>query len=162
LLDLPPPGDDPDAASLERYAATALFVERARAARPGFAIGDEDAAAIAAICRLLDGLPLAIELAAARARLLPPRELLARLRGDGGEGEARVGMLATIRAYALGRLAGSGPGGGEAGLLAERHAAHFLAFAEAAEAGLTGADQRAWLRRLDAEQGNVQAALRWA
>src|SRR5262249_49494698 len=65
-------------------------------------------------------------------------------RADGPDGEARVGMLATIRAYAQERLDEAGPIGREADLLAERHAAHFLAFAEAAEAGLTGPGQLAW------------------
>jgi predicted ATPase/DNA-binding SARP family transcriptional activator len=57
-------------------AAAALFVERARAVRPGLELDHE---AISAICRTLDGLPLALELAATRTRLLGPRELLARL-----------------------------------------------------------------------------------
>ena len=70
------------AATLEELAeseAVALFVERARAIEPGFALGPENAAAVAAVCAALDGLPLAIELAAARVRLLPPRAILERL-----------------------------------------------------------------------------------
>lgn len=59
--------------------AVALFVERAKAVKPGFAMAEEDESAIAEICRRLDGLPLAIELAAARVKLLSPRALLARL-----------------------------------------------------------------------------------
>ncbi|MBA2461628.1 MAG: adenylate/guanylate cyclase domain-containing protein, partial [Actinobacteria bacterium] len=57
----------------------ALFVERARAVTAGFALTDETTAAVEEICRRLDGLPLAIELAAARVRILPPSALLARL-----------------------------------------------------------------------------------
>ena len=64
---------------LERIDAVRLFVERARSMDPGFAITDENARAIAEICVRLDGLPLAIELAAARIRARPPSVLLARL-----------------------------------------------------------------------------------
>src|SRR5437016_6207352 len=59
-------------ASLSENPAVQLFVERARALRPDFALTPENGAAIAEICRRLDGLPLAIERAAARSRLLTP------------------------------------------------------------------------------------------
>jgi predicted ATPase len=75
-----PPGDAaPDPGQLRRYAAVGLFTERAHAAAPDFELTAGNAAAVAEICRRLDGLPLAIELAAARVRLLPPQALLERL-----------------------------------------------------------------------------------
>ena len=69
----------PTAASLAACESVRLFTERAAAAVPGFALDEANAAAIAAIARRLDGLPLAIELAAARVKLLPPQAILPRL-----------------------------------------------------------------------------------
>jgi predicted ATPase/class 3 adenylate cyclase len=77
-LALPEPGTA-DVAGLAGYEAIALFVERARAVKPAFAITGDTGPAVAGICIRLDGLPLAIELAASRIRLLEPREILARL-----------------------------------------------------------------------------------
>jgi transcriptional regulator with AAA-type ATPase domain/predicted ATPase/DNA-binding SARP family transcriptional activator len=65
--------------ALDRFAAVTLFVERARAVDPEFALTEANARAVAEICIRLDGLPLAIELAAARSKLLPPQAMLARL-----------------------------------------------------------------------------------
>jgi predicted ATPase/class 3 adenylate cyclase len=64
---------------LTQYEAVRLFVERARAVHVDFAVTNDNAPAVAAICHRLDGLPLAIELAAARIRLLAPEAMLARL-----------------------------------------------------------------------------------
>ena len=90
-LALPPLGEAGDMrqgpeASLETYAAVALFVERARVAQPGFHLTGENDQVVAEICVRLDGLPLAIELAAARTRVLPLEALLARL-------NSRLGLL---------------------------------------------------------------------
>jgi predicted ATPase/transcriptional regulator with XRE-family HTH domain len=71
---------------VERYPAVQLFVVRAGAVLPSFALTDANHEAVAAICRRLDGLPLAIELAAARIKLLPPKTLYDRLQN-------RLGLL---------------------------------------------------------------------
>jgi predicted ATPase/DNA-binding CsgD family transcriptional regulator len=69
----------PDVETLSQYAAVSLFLQRARAIKPDFAMTRANLQAIATICARLDGLPLAIELAAARIKLLPPPVLLQRL-----------------------------------------------------------------------------------
>ena len=215
--------------------AVALFVDRARAVRPGFALTPGNAPAVAEICRRLEGLPLAIELAAARTRLLDPATLLRRLTAsfdalgtgavdlperqqtlratvewsvgllddaerslletmavfvDGWTIEAaaqvagldedralelsealarhsliylddgaspRSRMLETIRAFVAERLAGR-PDAGEIG---RRHAGYYRALAERADRPLRGAGHDALLDRLQAEAGNLAAAVRW-
>jgi predicted ATPase/class 3 adenylate cyclase len=73
---LPPPDD------LGGYEAVGLFVERARSVKSDFGITEQNASAVAGICIRLDGLPLAIELAAARVKLLPPEKILERLESN--------------------------------------------------------------------------------
>jgi predicted ATPase/class 3 adenylate cyclase len=80
-LGLPDPANLPSLSQLSQYEAVALFIERARAVKPEFAVTNENAPAVAEICVRLDGLPLAIELAAARIRIFTPQAMLDRL-GD--------------------------------------------------------------------------------
>ena len=238
-LALPDPSRPEPVAQLIQYEAIRLFVERAQAAKPAFALTDANAAAVAEICRQLDGLPLAIELAAARIKLLPPQALLDRLgerlkvlvggardaparqrtlrdaidwshdllsahdqtlfrrlavfaggctleaveavanaAGDldtlegmtslvdesllrqieGLDDEPRFAMLETIREYGLERLDASG----ESGTVRERHATYFASVAEALRPYLYGPDQGRTIGQLEAEQGNIRAALSWA
>src|SRR5439155_21728512 len=91
-LDVPDPGDPVDVEALGRRTAVALFVQRARGVRPGFALTPENAAAVADPCPRLDGLPLAIELAAARTRHPSPQELLERLRAPAGPDGTGAGL----------------------------------------------------------------------
>ena len=234
----------PDAArplppeELARVPSVALFVERAQAVAPRFALTGENAAAVAGICTRLDGLPLAIELAAARVKLLSPSALHARLdrclqvltggpkdvptrqqtlratidwshqvlsaaeqrlfrrlavfagpctveaaeavcdykqelgmdvlegmasvvdqsllrRSEGPDGEPRFEMLATIREYALERLAEAG----EEALTRRAHAAYFLVLAEEGGRFVYGPEPGAWLARFDLELDDLRAAL---
>ena len=78
-LALPDPGRLPPIGLLARYEAVRLFVERAQAAKSGFTLTGENSRAVAEICARLDGLPLAIELAAARVKILPPQAMLGRI-----------------------------------------------------------------------------------
>jgi predicted ATPase/tRNA A-37 threonylcarbamoyl transferase component Bud32 len=85
-LALPDPRAVSGVATLSRLPAVALFVERAQAVKPEFTLSSENAPAVVAICARLDGLPLAIELAAARIKLLTPSAMLTRL-------ESRLSLL---------------------------------------------------------------------
>ena len=85
-LDLPASGEAPSSEDLTRYEAVALFVQRARAVDPAFQLTEANAPAVAELCLRLDGLPLAIELAASRVKLLPPQAILERM-------ESRLDLL---------------------------------------------------------------------
>ncbi|HVF10378.1 MAG TPA: tetratricopeptide repeat protein [Abditibacteriaceae bacterium] len=85
-LELPNRRPPPPLEIMTQYAAVQLFVERAQAVKPDFAVTNDNAPAVAEICHRLDGLPLAIELAAARIKLLPPHAMLQRL-------ESRLDLL---------------------------------------------------------------------
>ena len=222
-----------------RFPAVELFVDRARAVQPTFALTETNVDDVCRICADLDGLPLAIELVAARSRTLTPAELVDRLgdrlalltdgprdvpphqrtlRGtidwsyhllspaeqvvfawlsvfvggcslraaeavagpadlpvpvadavaaladknllrieEGPDGQRFALMLATIREYALERLACSG----DEGPIRERWAAFYLELAQTATEELGGEQQGRWLRQLDAEQHNLRAVLGW-
>jgi predicted ATPase/transcriptional regulator with XRE-family HTH domain len=89
-LALPDARHAPPLEALANYGAVRLFVERAQAVQPQFQLDSTNTAAVLAICRYLDGLPLAIELAAARIRILPPAALLARLTQGNRQGGASL------------------------------------------------------------------------
>ncbi len=241
-----PPLQVPREASVEEVSASGaarLFAQQASMSRPGFTLTAANAADVAAICERLDGLPLAIELAAARIRLLAPRALLARLGHsidlaapdvgqssrqqtlrnaiawsydlltpdlaeafrragvfaggcdldalaavavgadgpgapdplelaaglldvslvtvtDGADGEPRVGMLETIREYALERLERAG----DLDDTRRRHAEHYAGVAERTDEQLrsSGPAHLAALDQLEAEHDNLRAALAWS
>jgi predicted ATPase/class 3 adenylate cyclase len=230
-----------DAESLPRYESANLFVERAQAASREFSITNDNARVIGEICIRLEGLPLAIELAAPRVRVLEPAALLQRLdqrlklltsgpadldprqrtlratidwsyelltepeqalfarlavfvggcRVDSAEalvdpadgigadvleglislveqsllhrradsdGEPRFWMLETMREYALEALEATGV----SEELRRRHALHFLSLAEQVDLASRTGEQQDRFERLDAEDGNLRAAIAWA
>jgi predicted ATPase/DNA-binding CsgD family transcriptional regulator len=234
LAPLALPGQ-PSFENMSQYPGIALFVERAQAIQPDFQLTPENANAVVEICAHLDGLPLALELAAARIKLLPPQAMLAHLRDaplqllTGGardlparqqtlrgtiqwsyellnadeqrlfrwlsvlvggctfevakviceqasldnldslvnksllvqhetDHSPRLSMLETIREFGLEQLNHTH----ELESARRAHAAYYLEFAEDAVRGLTGADQKRCLQRLDREQDNLRAALHWA
>src|SRR4029077_14189772 len=85
-LGAPHPPSLPTLEAMTQYEAVALFITRAMAAKPDFLVTNENAPAVAAITARLDGLPLAIELAAPRVKLLTPQAMLPRL-------ESRLALL---------------------------------------------------------------------
>ncbi len=87
-LELPGPAASPDPAIVGEFSAVQLFVARARASAPGFGLDEDNARDVAALCRRLDGIPLALELAATRVRTLGVRELISRI-------DDRFGLLIT-------------------------------------------------------------------
>lgn len=236
---MPDPHLLPAADVLAECEAARLFLERAKAVRPNFRITEQNTTAVAQVCYRLDGMPLAIELAAARSRVLSVEQISGRLEralpllSSGGrteiahhrtlratmdwsyelleeeervlfrrlsvfaggftleaavgvcaagsiregevldllaslvdkslvvfeelqDGVARYRLLETVRRYALERLEENG----EAGMLEERHAEHYLALAEEAEPELR--EQQAWIGRLEREHANFRSALSWA
>jgi non-specific serine/threonine protein kinase len=236
---LPPAASVPSDALLASFDATRLFVERARAALPSFTVSGQNPPAIVRLCARLDGIPLAIELAAARIAVLGVEQIAARLddrlrlltagrrtalprqqtlratldwsfgllsererivfrrlavfaggwtleaaedtcagEGIGGEevedllaglvdqslvvaddaGDARrYRLLETMREYGWEKLRASG----EEVAVRDRHRDWLLALAEEADRRLRGAEQAAWLTRLEREHDNFRAALAW-
>jgi non-specific serine/threonine protein kinase len=92
-LEIPPPGDRVDIEDLAKSEAVRLFLDRAQLAVPDFRLSERNAASVGSICASLDGLPLAIELAAARVSLMTPHQILSRLQDRFGllTGGSRTG-----------------------------------------------------------------------
>src|SRR5205807_1558526 len=139
-----------DAEDPLRYDAVRLFVARALAAEPQFSPDGRVAAAIAAICRHLGRIPLAIELAAARMKSLVAADL--------GGAKGRYRLLETTRAYALEKLTQSG----EFEQVARRHAEYCRDLFERAEVELQTRPTSEWLATYGRRIDNLRAALDWA
>jgi predicted ATPase len=236
LMNRSPWYDSPSVEQIGSYSSVQLFVESARAVRPDFHLTGENAASVASICVRLDGLPLAIELAAGHINIFSPQQLEARLAGSlqllrsaerglparqrtlntaidwsyrllGADEQAlfrrlgvfvggytveaaeqisaglsvsvvegletllnkslithsergssfRLGMLETIREYALGQLAAHG----EEVEARQRHARYYVSMGLEAAPHLNGAEQAIWLERVEAEHDNIRSALQW-
>ncbi|HZO32195.1 MAG TPA: tetratricopeptide repeat protein [Chloroflexota bacterium] len=173
-LPLPDPALGSDPAALAEVPAVALFVQRAQTVRPDFRLTEENAAIVSELCTLLDGLPLAIELAAARVRTLSLGVLRASLADTDGDspGQTRLTPLEllvdgsrdlptrqqSLRQFGVEQLADQG----ERDAVRQRHAAYFLGLAERAEPELVGHGQLEWLDRLAQDQANLEAATQWA
>ena len=124
-LELPDPSRRPSLARLRRTEAIRLFVDRARAARPDFELSETNAESVVELCVRLDGLPLALELAAARCNLLSPRALLERLDSRLDLLRAAPGSGVTERQWTLrggDRVELRAPGAGRAAALHEPRA----------------------------------------
>ena len=228
-----------DVATYESYGAVQLFVQQARRVKQSFSLTADNVSDVAAVCRKLDGLPLAIELAAARIKLLSPHALLARLdealdlRSAGvdrptrqhtlraaiawsydlldsdrqaffrslgvfaggadveaiesvtghvsktidaleivaelvdfslvtisetSDGEPRIALLETIRAYARDQLIASG----ELDEVCRVHAEHYLDKTAQLESAMFGQDRYSAMQWFQREQENLRSALEWA
>ncbi|MBC8103272.1 MAG: tetratricopeptide repeat protein, partial [Cytophagales bacterium] len=247
-LPVPPEESAPALETVAETAAVRLFVDRARAVRPDFQVTAGNAATLATLMGRLEGLPLAIELAAARSQVLTPARILAGLEGQGSallttrradvparhrtleaaiswsfqileerlrlffadlsvfvegwtldaahsvgnaggpvettelaatvgdlailqdlslittretsDGEMRFGMLESLRDFGAARLVERGEAAAEA--VRRRHGEFFRELAAQAVPELEQGKQEEWVARLEAEQGNLRAARRWA
>jgi predicted ATPase len=230
------PTSDLEASEAESWGAVALFLHRARMVRPNFRLSDDNIEHVIAICSRLDGLPLAIELAAARTKLLAPHAILSRLDRslelggtelerptrqrtlrqtiawsfdlltpdqqrffsqlgvfggscdldalaavtetttdplnevaelvdvslvrvlDDRDGEPRIDLLQTVRAFARERLEAAG----QWESTARRHAQHYLALVEELAPRLPSTEYFVARNRIEAELDNLRAALAWS
>lgn len=110
-LPVPAKGDGRDIEKLQEIASVRLFLRRAQAVRPGFALTAENRESVARLCARTDGIPLAIELAAARMKIDSPRDVLDGLDGDldilsasGGETLSRHAGMRSAIAWSLTRM----------------------------------------------------------